>query len=201
MEPLQPRHAVYVDVHTFRPSQLADQGAAILAEQLGQPLRDNGDFDLAAPDLTGADHVDEDGDEMMASAPQVSQFTQSLMLFSQTQSGSRYTPHLTRFYAALGHTLLFRVIQESLEKLNVKCKIAPPQPGDDAAGPLRLRIGGFDARKMVFKGWIEVERFTYRGTVGSYCIMKRDVGSPISWRQLWKALINSEGVEPHVLRK
>ncbi|KAF8060725.1 kinase-like domain-containing protein [Lyophyllum atratum] len=182
----------------MRPSQLASQGATMLAEQLTEPMRANGDLNLAAPDLTG--HVqDDDGDDMMASAPQVSQFTQSLMLFSQTQSGSRYTPHLTRFYASLGHTLLMPLIQESLEALNVRCKAAPPVEGPD--GPLRLRIGGYDARKMMFKGWVDVEKFTYRGSVGSYCIMQRDEGSPISWRQLWKALINSPGVEPHVLRK
>lgn len=176
----------------------------------------------------------------MGSETHNSQFTQSLMLFvshlecptfpitfadidpifwlqSQTQSGNRYTPHLTRFYAALGHTLLLPLIQESLEALNVRCKAAPSGPEKDA--PLRLRIGGYDRRKVMFKGWVNVENFTYRGSVGSFCVMQRDVvcavwcvislgdcwlanqGNPISWRQLWKALIVSPNVEPHVLRK
>ncbi|GLB36848.1 putative CAMK CAMKL CHK1 protein kinase [Lyophyllum shimeji] len=187
----------------MRPSQLASQGPSMLAEQLTEPMRANGDLNLAAPNLTG--HVqDEDGDEMMASAPPISQFTQSLMLFSQTQSGSRYTPHLTRFYASLGHTLFMPLVQESLEALNVRCKPAPAVEGEgQEGGPqvLRLRIGGYDARKERFKGWVVVEKFTYRGSVGSYCVMQRDEGNPISWRQLWKALINSPAVEPHVLRK
>lgn len=94
---------------------------------------------------------------------------------SQTQSGNRYTPHLTRFYAALGPALLMPLIQESLEAINVRCKVAPVH--DDQQGPqaLRLRIGGFDRRKMVFKGWVEVERFSYRGSEGSFCVMQRDV--------------------------
>ncbi|KAG5650531.1 hypothetical protein H0H81_011920 [Sphagnurus paluster] len=188
----------------------------MLAEQLTEPMRANGDLNVATPTL-GGQVQDADGDEMMASAPQQSQFTQSLMLFSQTQSGSRYTPHLTRFYAALGHTLLMPLIQESLEALNVRCKAAPTDGGADE--PLRLRVGGYDARKVMFKGWVDVEKFVYRGSVGSYCVMQRDVvsgirfaqtracpsvmiqGSPISWRQLWKALVNSPSVEPHVLRK
>lgn len=73
----------------------------------------------------------------------------------------------------------------------------------------------------MFKGWVEVEPFEYRGSDGSFCVMQRDEvrafycsrcarlsmidglvqGSPISWRQLWKALIISPAVEPHVLRK
>lgn len=92
---------------------------------------------------------------------------------SQTQSGNRYTPHLTRFYAALGPTLLMPLIQESLEALNVRCKVAPLREGQD--GPLRLRIGGYDRRKVMFKGWVDVEKFTYRGAHGSFCVMQRDV--------------------------
>ncbi|KAG6827439.1 hypothetical protein H0H92_011794 [Tricholoma furcatifolium] len=188
----------------MRPSQLASQGPSVLAEQLTAPLRIAGDLDLAAPDLSGhTQTVDADGDEMMASAPAQSQFTQSLMLFSQTQSGRRYTPHLTRFYSSMGYTLLLPLIQESLEALNVKCKLPEGQAesGSATKGELKLRIGGFDARRVMFKGWVVLEPFVYRGSVGSYCVMQRDVGNPISWRQLWKAVINSENVEPHVLRK
>ena len=64
-----------------------------------------------------------------------------------------------------------------------------------------LRVGGFDNRRQLFKGWVDVEHFSYRGAEGSFCVMRRDEGNPISWRQLWKKVIGSECVEPHVLRK
>ena len=138
--------------------------------------------------------IEDDGDEIMLSASHNSQFTQSLLLFvrfrfapsfghvltsnfvleqSQTQSGNRYTPHLTRFYASLGPSLLMTMIQESLESLNVKCKSAPREDGLE--GLLRLRVGGYDRRKVMFKGWVDVEKFSYRGTEGSFCVMQRDV--------------------------
>ena len=69
---------------------------------------------------------------------------------------------------------------------------------------LRLRIGGFDKRKEKFKGWVEFEAFakSHLGIEeGSFVVMKRDEGSPISWRQLWKGLILSETVKPWVLMK
>ncbi|KAG5330946.1 hypothetical protein C0989_008473, partial [Termitomyces sp. Mn162] len=76
------------------PSQLASQTPSVLAEQLTAALRANGDMALAAPDLRMSGRkdsnddgnedrevdADEDGDEPMPSA-QLSQFTQSLMLF------------------------------------------------------------------------------------------------------------------------
>ena len=137
--------------------------------------------------------MDQDEDEIMLSATHQSQFTQSLMLFvrsscslflpspslipsqqqSQTQSGNRYTPHLTRFYAALGPSLLMSLIKESLESLHVKCKLAP-SINDRGIETLRLRVGGYDLRKEMFKGWVEVERFVYRTSEGSFCVMKRD---------------------------
>lgn len=45
---------------------------------------------------------------------------------------------------------------------------------------LRLRIGGYDKRKVVFKGWIEVEGFELLNEhsevvfSGSFCLMKRE---------------------------
>jgi len=185
----------------MRPSQLAKRSPLDLANKLTQPLRDNGDLQLAAPNLNSSSQIDEDEDEIMLSATHQSQFTQSLMLFSQTQSGNRYTPHLTRFYAALGPSLLMSLIKESLEVHHVKCKLAPPVVNDRGMETLRLRVGGYDQRKEMFKGWVEVEKFVYRSSEGSFCVMKRDEGSPISWRQLWKGLIKSPLVEPHVLRK
>jgi serine/threonine-protein kinase Chk1 len=65
----------------------------------------------------------------------------------------------------------------------------------------KLRIGGWDKRKQMFKGWVDVEPFSRYGMEGSFCVMRRDEGNPISWRQLWKKLISSPLVEPHVLKK
>lgn len=93
---------------------------------------------------------------------------------SQTQSGKRYTPHLTRFYASLAPPLLMTLIKESLEGLGVKCKSNTKDTGTEDASTLRLRVGGYDRRKMMFKGWVEVERFRYREKEGSFCVMQRD---------------------------
>ncbi|KIL61219.1 hypothetical protein M378DRAFT_864078 [Amanita muscaria Koide BX008] len=194
---------IYQHPWCSRPSQLAHATTTTLADRLTEALRQNGDLELASPNLQQQnERVDEDGDQIMGSAPlHNTQFTQSLMLFSQTQNGTRYTPHLTRFYASIGPTLLMTFIQESLEALDVKCKNAPPREDGDGNSILRLRIGGYDMRKVMFKGWVEVEPFSHRGHKGSFCVMQRDVGNPISWRQLWKALILSDSVEPHVYRK
>ncbi|KAJ8507943.1 hypothetical protein ONZ45_g9744 [Pleurotus djamor] len=192
-----------------RPSQLEKHGVAALADKLTEALRLNGDLGFAAPDLDAKtasreeDHsMDDDGDTIMQNDSCKSQFTQSLMLFSQTQTGQRYTPHLTRFYATLGPTLLYPIIKESLQAMNVKCKDSPqPEPKPGETQKYRLRIGGFDARKVAFKGWVDVEIFEHNGSQYTFCLMQRDEGNPISWRQLWKALILSEDMEPHVLRK
>ncbi|KAJ2911555.1 hypothetical protein MD484_g8862, partial [Candolleomyces efflorescens] len=215
---------------------------------------------------------DEDGDEPMRTAYgtyQKSQFTQSLMLFSQTQSGARYCPHLTRFYARNPPSELVNILHSALEALGVRCKRAPDRvhpsssssasnasfssttstsssatirPGsrnrsdsEDEDGDeimekgdadededeeetqtldnqpptppkvtLRLRVGGYDRRKEKFKGWVELESFSkpHLGyDHGSFVVMKRDEGSPISWRQLWKGLILSPTVNTHVLMK
>lgn len=69
------------------------------------------------------------------------------------------------------------LIQESLEAMNVRCKVAPVRDDQSQQGPqtLRLRIGGYDRRKVLFKGWVEVERFSYRASEGSFCVMQRDI--------------------------
>ncbi|KAL1757242.1 kinase-like domain-containing protein, partial [Schizophyllum commune] len=156
-----------------RTSQLASQGPQMLADKITQSLRDNGDMDLAAPDFSRQDDMDVD----MPSASHQSQFTQSLMLFSQTQSGARYTPHLTRFYASIPPAHLMPLIQQCLTASNVQCKGPISEnrsisgnggsPGEGEA--LRLRIAGYDMRKQVFKGWVDVEPFVYRGAEGSFC--------------------------------
>ncbi|KAG0696764.1 kinase-like domain-containing protein [Suillus ampliporus] len=179
-----------------KPSQIAKQG------HLTQSLRANGDLNYAMPDITSSAVTgkDADGDEIMLSAAYQSQFTQSLLLFSQTQSGRRYTPSLTRFYTSLGPGIMMQLIKESLSTLDVKHKDGPT--GEDERGEvLRLRVGGYDKRRITFKGWVELENFRYAETDGSFCLMTRDVGNPISWRQLWKALIQSPAVDPHVLRR
>ena len=56
--------------------------------------------------------------------------------------------------------------------LGVKSKPAAPEPS--APERLRLRVGGYDLRKQMFKGWIEVEPFVYQGAEGSFCVMQRD---------------------------
>ncbi|KAI0916514.1 hypothetical protein AcV5_002985 [Taiwanofungus camphoratus] len=187
-----------------RPSQIANKGLSVLAERLTESLRMTGDLAIATPDVTNiAYNVDADGDQIMGDATSHnSQFTQTLLLFSQTQSGRRYTPHLTRFYSSLGPYMLMSLIQESLTELGVKWK--PPMEVDEGEGTekfFRMRIGGHDKRRVMFKGWVVLEHFSYAEHKGSFCVMQRDRGNPISWRQLWKAMIMSSIVEPHVLRR
>nr|GAT49466.1 predicted protein [Mycena chlorophos] len=179
-----------------RPSQLAKQSAFSLALALTQSLRTTGDLDLAAPELDPRSTPSEDEDVEMLSAPHHTQFTQTLMLFSQTQSGVRYTPHLTRFYAGAPPDAFLPLMREGLLSLGVQIKDAPPN-----GETLRLRIGGHDARKEAFRGWVELDPFEYHGSHGTFCVMQRDNGNPISWRQLWRAVIQTPMVEPLVLKK
>jgi len=187
----------------IRPSQVAQGGLSALAERLTESLRKTGDLAIAVPDI--ASNVDADGDQIMGTASHNSQFTQSLMLFSQTQAGVRYTPCLTRFYTQLGPYILLPLIEDALTELGVKWKRAVEVDIAPTGAPeqkiLRMRIGGHDKRKVMFKGWVELEEFSYRDQEGSFCVMQRDQGNPISWRQLWKAVIMSPAIEPHVFRK
>ncbi|GBE84122.1 Serine/threonine-protein kinase CHK1 [Sparassis crispa] len=188
-----------------RPSQIAGKGMAVLAQRLTEALRETGDLEIATPDMNQFE-VDEDGDTIMKSASlHKSQFTQSLLLFSQTQSGRRYTPHLTRFYSSLRRHDLQPLVTAALTVLGVKWKPPMEETDDDGDGAgvpmLSVRIGGFDKRKLMFKGWVLLEDFNYGEREGTFCVMQRDQGNPISWRLLWKSLIMSPQVEPHVLRK
>lgn len=97
----------------------------------------------------------------------------TISLQSQTQTGVRYTPHLTRFYATLQPADLMPFIYESLIDLGVQCRVAPPREGQE--GQIRIRVGGSDGRKERFKGWVTLDRFTYRGAHGSFCVMQRDI--------------------------
>ncbi|EPS95084.1 hypothetical protein FOMPIDRAFT_1054474 [Fomitopsis schrenkii] len=186
-----------------KPSLVAGKGSVAVAEQLTQSLRQNGDWQIAMPDLTK--HVDVDGDQIMGTAAGNSQFTQTLMLFSQTQGGRRYQPHLTRFYAGLMPPLMLPLIEDALTKFGVKWKPAQEVIMEDPDGtetPVwRMRIGGHDARRLLYKGWIHLEHFKIGKYEGTYCVFARDQGNPISWRLLWKDVILYPAVEPHVYRK
>lgn len=172
-----------------------------------------------APPVSGTDEMGQS---------QYSQFTQTLMLFvsyfrlslisrhridlgmqSQTQSGPRYIPQLTKFYAALSPEAFLPLLIQALENQGVKAKRAadivpnPTSSGVQPAPTIRLRIGGHDARKLMFKGWVELEPYADRrsGFEGCFCLMKRDVGSPISWRSVFRGVCKDEGVADLVVRK
>ena len=72
-------------------------------------------------------------------------------------------------------------IQKSLETLNVECKVGSPREDPDGTIIYQLRIGGYDRRKVMFKGWVHVEAFSYGQHKGSFCVMQRDIVSVISF--------------------
>lgn len=109
------------------------------------------------------------------------------------------------------------LIQTALGEFKVEWKLPP---GEENGTPLQMRIGGFDERAQVFKGWVKAEAFSKVGYHGTFVIMTRDLvgvrllpfelqtltnvhgqGCPISWRRLWKGLILSPLISPHVLFK
>ena len=71
--------------------------------------------------------MDRDGDSVMLTAAHHSQFTQTLMLFSQTGSGQRYTPGWTRFYSSLPPEKLQAQVVKVLEKAGMKHKVLAPR--------------------------------------------------------------------------
>lgn len=100
------------------------------------------------------------------------------LLQSQTQGGTRYTPHLTRFWASISPPELIVAIERALGGLSVRVVRAVNGPN----GELRCRIGGLDARRVPYKGWATVEPSAMAdGTVRSFCIMQRDevIHSPV----------------------
>ncbi|KAH9994618.1 CAMK/CAMKL/CHK1 protein kinase [Russula vinacea] len=179
-------------------SQLASQGPVALAEKLTHSLRDTGDLDLVEIDLQSESSTPRDDDQIMLSATRGSQFTQSLMLFSQTQGGTRYTPHLTRFWASISPPELLVAIENALQVQNVRAVRAVNGP----SGELRCRIGGIDHRRVPYKGWVIIEPFgTADGSVQSFCMMQRDEGDPISWRRMFKANVQSPQLAQYILRR
>ncbi|KAH8077762.1 kinase-like domain-containing protein [Cristinia sonorae] len=184
------------------PSQIAGKGPMTIANKLTENLRGTGDLDMASPDAVNSlsANTDGDGDHVMRNAYQ-SQFTQNLQLFTQTQSGRRYTPHLTRFYASLRPSILLGLIQEFFQENN--CQTTSPKEVTSGSneGMWKMKVGGYDRRNLIFKGTIEADPFEINGVHGSFVVMARSQGNPISWRQLWKAVVTSQTVEPHVLKR
>lgn len=72
-----------------------------------------------------------------------------------------------------------QLIKESLDALSVKHKDGPVAE-DERGEVLRLRIGGYDKRRIAFRGWVELEKFSYAETDGSFCLMTRDVVGLVS---------------------
>ena len=66
------------------------------------------------------------------------------------------------------------LICEALDELEVKYR----GPETTSEGNICVRVGGRDKRKLMFKGWIELEDFEYDGEKGSFCVMKRDQVRP-----------------------
>ena len=113
----------------------------------------------------------------------VTQFTQTLQLFvrpshysyiptlisdlqTQTQNGARYDPHLTRFYASILPQDLLTFIISAITGFGLKYKMK--------SAVCAARIGGYDRRREVFKGVIEVEPFNWDDSEGSRCVMRRE---------------------------
>jgi serine/threonine-protein kinase Chk1 len=68
----------------------------------------------------------------------------------------------------------------------VQCRRMPPSVNERGVEVHKLRIGGKDARKELFKGWVEVEQFTRNAIQGSFCLLKKDMVSAFiySWRMI-----------------
>ncbi|OSC98895.1 CAMK/CAMKL/CHK1 protein kinase, partial [Trametes coccinea BRFM310] len=188
-----------------RPSQIAGRGPSAIAESLTARLRASGDLSIADPHIGGEDAMDTDEDGDVIMHPAQTQFTQSLMLFSQTQRGKRYryTPHLTRFFTSLHPQTLLPLIQEALTSLGVKQnppRELPPEDEDDVP-MIRMRIGTKDKRKLHMKGYVELEEFQIGDYKGSFVVFARDVGNPLEWRQMWKDVVQHPLIDPHVYKK
>ncbi|OJT03158.1 hypothetical protein TRAPUB_6265 [Trametes pubescens] len=187
-----------------RPSQLAGRSAYAIAQSLTARLRANGDMGISDPQIGGEDAMDTDadGDYIMRNAR--SQFTQSLMFFTQTQPGTRfrYTPHLTRFFADLAPQAFLPLMQEALTSLGAKYN--PPRecpPGQPDTPAFRMRIGGKDRRRLHMKGYVEIDPFQKGEYRGSFVVLARDVGNPLEWRAMWKELVKHPLIHPHVYKR
>ncbi|KAI0710567.1 CAMK/CAMKL/CHK1 protein kinase [Earliella scabrosa] len=194
------------DCWVTRPSQLAGRGIVAIAERLTEGLRASGQMGIAEPEL-GDDPMDvdeEDADETVK-MPNKTQFTQTLMLFSQVQGGQRYrySKHLTRFFASLHPHMMLNLIQDALTDMDVKQnpakEIIPDDPEEEPM--LRMRIGTKDRRKIHMKGYVEIEELKLEGYQGSFIVFARDAGNPLEWRAMWKTLVEHPLINPHVYYK
>ncbi|KAH9846911.1 CAMK/CAMKL/CHK1 protein kinase [Lenzites betulinus] len=212
VDPAHRMTLVEVAAHPWvtRPSQIAGRGPRAIAQSLTAGLRANGDMGIAEPQIGGDNDdsmdTDQDGDYVMHNAR--SQFTQSLMLFSQTQRGTRYryAPSLTRFFAALAPHALLPLIQEALTELGAKYNPPREAQRETAEGPsgvpmIRMRVGAKDRRKLHMKGYVEIEPFQIGDYEGSFVVFARDVGNPLEWRAMWKELVRHSLINPHVYKK
>ncbi|CAE6441063.1 unnamed protein product [Rhizoctonia solani] len=193
-----------------QPSHVERANPQALAERLTQNLRKAGDLKIAAPDPVDLGVPDSDMDvdsqeaaDRMMALTNATQFTRSLLLFSQTQGGTRYTPTLTRFYAALPPDQFLPVLVTALQGDGVKCAKGEDNSNSDHPGRVSFRIGGLDRRREQFRGTIELEPFRIadRELDGSFVVMNRERGNPLSWRQLWKQTVLNDAVKQHVLMR
>ncbi|KAJ3902458.1 kinase-like domain-containing protein [Lentinula edodes] len=129
-----------------------------------------------------------------------SEFTKPPMF--PTQLGTCYTPCLTWFHASLGPVLLVPIMKEALVDLGISYKESF-QGGDYETGingEWKLEIKGRDAQKMSFSGWIEMENFMHEEIKGSFCIMSRAKGEPLSWQQTFQSLLESNAtIQPSTI--
>jgi len=122
----------------------------------------------------------------------------TLLAQSQTQAGTRYISQLTRFYASITPEDLHLRIVAALQDLGaIKVQSRPAEPPAQVV----LRVGGYDARREEFQGWIKIEQMVIREKYISLCIFEKSKGNPISWRQLWKAVATAPQVTDFVLKK
>ncbi|QRV91004.1 Serine/threonine-protein kinase [Ceratobasidium sp. AG-Ba] len=203
----------HIKAHSWfnAPSHVERANPQALAERLTQNLRRAGDLNIAAPDPSvlgvSADmDIDSEAaeqDDKMMTLTNATQFTRSLLLFSQTQGGTRYTPSLTRFYARISPDQFLPVLVGALQAKGVKCAKGTDDNNPDHPGRVSFRIGGLDRRKEQFRGTIELEPFHLvdSGLDGCFVVMSRERGNPLSWRQLWKETVMTPGVQEHVLMK
>jgi len=174
-----------------RPSQLPNRPDAV-AERLNDALTRSGDMQISEPNFVEISKQ-EDEDEIMMTATNGTQFTRTLMLFSQTQHGTRYQPNLTRFYARCPPLHLVECVTAVLIRFDLKYKVKSES--------LQIKVGGYDRRKEKFVGSIQMEHFAWEGGEGSRCVMNRQTGNPMEWRRLWKEIATSPEVHPYVLRR
>ncbi|KAI0037125.1 kinase-like domain-containing protein [Vararia minispora EC-137] len=187
IEPRDRPRLVNVKTHPWvmPTSQLASQPPEVRAHRLTQAIRNNGDLDLADPGLLNPD----DSGEAMMEATCRSQFVRTLLLavrlsyimLTQTQSGPKYNPYLTRFYAHLPPSELLDIVEQVLPSLRVDFQRA-------GHGCTFLRYT--DRRRMRLAGYVDVEHAARGGA-----------GDPLSWRRMWKEVVCSAVLEPHLVRK